>query len=45
MVWIDVDIEDEAVDGRKMEDPSLFLMGGGLPGGPWGGHTPLYFML
>lgn len=26
MVWIDVDIEDEAVDGREMEDPSPFLM-------------------
>lgn len=22
----------EAVDGREMEDPSPFLMGGGLPG-------------
>lgn len=35
----------EAVDGRKMEDPSPFLMGGRPSRGPWGGHTPLYFML
>ena len=27
MVWIDVDIGGEAVDGTKMEDPSPFLMG------------------
>ncbi len=39
MVWIDVDIGGEAVDGRKMEDPSLFLMGGGLPGGGHGAAT------
>ena len=56
MVWIDVDIGgsdpersliicSEAVDGREMEDPSPFLMGGGLPGGSWGGHPPLHFML
>lgn len=44
MVWIDVDIGGEAVDGRKMEDPSPFLMGEAFLG-PWGGHTPLYFML
>lgn len=36
MVWIDVDIGDEAVDGREMEDPPPVLMGGGLPGGPRG---------
>lgn len=45
MVWIDVDIGEEVADGRKMEDPSPFLMGGGLSGGPWGGHPPLHFML
>ena len=33
MVWIDVDMGGEAADGRKMEDPPLFLMGGGLSGG------------
>lgn len=33
MVWIDVDIGGEAADGRKMEDPSPFLMEGGLSGG------------
>ena len=45
MVWIDVDIEGEAVDGREMEDPSPFLMGGRPSRGPWGGNTPLSFML
>lgn len=44
MVWIDVDIEGEAVDGRKMENPPPFLMGEASPGA-MGGHTPLYFML
>ena len=43
MVWIDVDIEDEAVDGRKMEDPPPFLMGGGLPGGH-GAATHLFIL-
>ncbi len=45
MVWIDVDIGGEAVDGRKMENLSPFLMREAFPGGPWGGHNPLYFML
>ena len=45
MVWIDVDIGGEAADGRKMEDLSPFLMGVRPFWGPWGGHTPLYFML
>lgn len=43
MVWIDVDIGSEAADGRKMEDPPLFLMGGGLSGGH--GAATLPFIL
>ena len=46
MVWIDVDIGSEAVDGRKMEDPSPFLMGGeafqGAMGRP---HSPLFYAI
>lgn len=43
MVWIDVDIGGEAADGRKMEDPLPFLMGGGLSGGH--GAATLPFIL
>ena len=44
MVWIDVDIGGEAADGRKMEDPSSFLMGGeAFPGGH--GAVTLLFIL
>lgn len=43
MAWIDVDIGDEAADGRKMEDLSPFLMGGGLFGGH--GAATLPFIL
>lgn len=42
MVWIDVDIGSEAADGRKMEDPSPFLMGA-FPGGH--GAATLPFIL
>lgn len=36
----------EAADGRKMEDPSLFLIGGGLSGGAMGQpHSPLFYAI
>lgn len=43
MAWIDVDIGDEAADGRKMEDPPSFFMGEVFPGGH--GAATLPFIL
>ena len=45
MVWIDVDIGGEAVDGRKMEDPSPFLMGEVFLGAMGRPQSPLFYAI